>query len=60
MCNPDLSILTYDWLPDYPKPWPNFTIDLECVNWEKVDAWAGERAFSLFDQKSLVHPTLGG
>lgn len=59
MCNPDLSILTYDWLPNYRKPWANFTVDLECVDWEILDGWAGERAFSLFDQKSLVHPTLG-
>ena len=59
MCNPDVTILTYDWMPNYKKPWPNFNINGECVNWDKLEAWAEERAFSLFDQKSVVHPELG-
>jgi len=59
MCNADFSIITYDWLPNYRRPWANFKVDGECVNWEKLDAWAGERFFSLFDQTALVHPDLG-
>jgi len=59
MCNADFSIITYDWLPNYRRPWANFKVDGECVNWEKIDAWAGDRFFSLFDQKALVHPELG-
>ncbi|KAJ5500569.1 Major facilitator superfamily domain general substrate transporter [Penicillium expansum] len=26
------------------------------VNWEHFDAWATERQFSMFDQKSLMNP----
>jgi hypothetical protein len=59
MCNADFSIITYDWLPNYRRPWANFKVDGECVNWEKLDAWAGSRFFSLFDQNALVHPELG-
>ncbi|RDL29901.1 uncharacterized protein BP5553_10528 [Venustampulla echinocandica] len=59
MCNADFSVITYDWLPNYRRPWANFKVDGECVNWEKLDAWAGDRFFSLFDQKALVHPELG-
>ncbi len=59
MCNADYSVITYDWLPNYKRPWGNWNVDGECVNWEKLDGWAGEHAFSLFDQKSLVHPDLG-
>lgn len=59
MCNADISLLTWDWLPNYRRPWANFNIDGECVDWEKLDSWAGENAFSLFDQKSVVHPELG-
>lgn len=59
MCNADFSVLTYDWLPDYRKPWANFQVAAECVNWNVLDGWAKDHAFSLFDQKSLVHPTLG-
>lgn len=59
MCKADFSLLTYDWIPNYRKPWPNFKMDHECVDWKAFDDWAGERSFSLFDQKSLVHPELG-
>ena len=59
MCNADTSIITYDWISNWARPWGNFRVDGECVNWEKLDAWAGENAFSLFDQVSLVHPELG-
>lgn len=59
MCHADISIYTYDWIPGYRKPWPNFKVDHECVNWDILNGWAKERAFSLFDQKSLVHPELG-
>jgi hypothetical protein len=59
MCHADPSIVTWDWLPDYRRPFPNFAINHECVKWDVLDAWASERSFSLFDQKSLVHPELG-
>lgn len=59
MCQADFSIITYDWLPNYRRPWANFKVDGECMNWEALDSWAGERFFSLFDQEALVHPDLG-
>ncbi|PSS12325.1 hypothetical protein M430DRAFT_68579 [Amorphotheca resinae ATCC 22711] len=59
MCNPDLSILTYKWLPNIRGPWPDFETEHQCVNWDKIDAWSGQRAFNMFDPKFLVHPTLG-
>jgi hypothetical protein len=59
MCKADYSLITYDWLPTFPRPWGNWAIEEECIDWEKLDAWAGERSFSIFDQKSLVHPELG-
>ena len=59
MCHADTSIVTFDWKPQYRRPWPNFSIDHTCVKWEALDDWASERSFSAFDQKSLVHPELG-
>ncbi|KAK4870691.1 hypothetical protein LT330_005039 [Penicillium expansum] len=59
MCHADISIYTYDWIPNYRKPWPNFRVDHECVNWELLDDWAKEHSFSIYDQASLVHPELG-
>lgn len=42
----------------YRKPNESNRYDT-CTNWEKLDAWASERSFSMFDQKSLVHPKYG-
>lgn len=59
MCHADTSVLTFDWRPNWRTPWPNFSVDHTCVDWDALDSWAAERSFSLFDQKSLVHPELG-
>ncbi|RCI10835.1 hypothetical protein L249_5245 [Ophiocordyceps polyrhachis-furcata BCC 54312] len=59
MCHADLSVVTFDWLPRRRKPWPNFHVEQTCVDWHRLDGWAAERSFSIFDQKTLVHPRLG-
>ncbi|KAI9733818.1 MAG: hypothetical protein M1818_007085 [Claussenomyces sp. TS43310] len=59
MCNPDLSVLTFNWLPDIQGPWPEFESEHQCANWEKIDAWAGQRAFNMSEPNLLVHPTFG-
>ena len=59
MCHADTSVVTFDWKPQYRRPWPNFSIDHTCVNWEALDNWASARSFSAYDQKSLVHPEFG-
>jgi len=59
MCHADLTVVTYDWIPNYRKPWPNFAVEHECVNWERLAEWAREHSFDGDDQKSLVHPDLG-
>ncbi|KAF7527335.1 hypothetical protein G7054_g10498 [Neopestalotiopsis clavispora] len=58
MCHADLSVVTFDWRADKRKPWPNFHLDQTCVDWNALDAWAAKRSFSIFDQKTLVHPKL--
>ncbi|KAF2236011.1 hypothetical protein EV356DRAFT_543004 [Viridothelium virens] len=59
MCHADISVFTYDWIPSYRKPLPNFKVAHECVDWELLGNWTRERSFSLYDQKSLIHPDLG-
>lgn len=59
MCHADLSVVTFYWHPEMRKPMPNFHIDQTCVNWDALDKWASKRSFSVFDQKTLVHPQLG-
>ncbi|PHH72496.1 hypothetical protein CDD80_4502 [Ophiocordyceps camponoti-rufipedis] len=59
MCHADLSVVTFDWLPGRRRPWPDFRLEQTCVDWGALDGWAAERSFSIFDQKTLVHPELG-
>lgn len=59
MCQADTSIITYNWRPNSRRPWPNFSVDRTCVDWDALDSWAAQRSFSLYDQKSLVHPEFG-
>lgn len=59
MCHADTSIVTFGWRPHWRRPWPNFSVDRTCVDWDALDRWAAERAFSVYDQTSLVHPELG-
>ncbi|KAI1175804.1 hypothetical protein F4777DRAFT_548669 [Nemania sp. FL0916] len=59
MCNADLSVVTFYWHPEMRKPMPNFHLDQTCVDWDRLDEWASKRSFSIFDQKTLVHPQLG-
>ncbi|KAG4422698.1 hypothetical protein IFR04_004176 [Cadophora malorum] len=59
MYKADTALMTYEWLPDFPGPWPNFGIQHECVNWEKIDNWSKKRSIDIFEPKYLHHPKLG-
>ncbi|RAH40200.1 oxidase ustYa family protein [Aspergillus brunneoviolaceus CBS 621.78] len=59
MCKADVALLTFTWDPNDRAPKPNFVVDHECANWDMVDNWAKEHAFDIFDETTLVHPTLG-
>ncbi|KAF8864295.1 hypothetical protein BDZ45DRAFT_737301 [Acephala macrosclerotiorum] len=59
MCKADVSLQTYDWLDNTPRPFANFKIEHECYNWDSVNEWAKARSFDLYDNVTLIHPTLG-
>ncbi|PHH75343.1 hypothetical protein CDD82_4485 [Ophiocordyceps australis] len=59
MCHADLSVVAFEWKQHIRTPIPNFHVDQACVDWEQIDAWAAKRSFSIFDQKTLIHPKLG-
>ncbi|GKZ47357.1 hypothetical protein AbraIFM66951_010717 [Aspergillus brasiliensis] len=59
MCKADIALLTFTWDPSDRAPKPNFVVEHECTNWEKVDKWAEEHRFDIFDESTLIHPTLG-
>ncbi|TGO78340.1 hypothetical protein BELL_0070g00250 [Botrytis elliptica] len=59
MCHADTSITTFEWEEGIRRPMPDFTGWHTCNNWEKLDDSATARAFSMFDQVSLINPTYG-
>ncbi|PHH63510.1 hypothetical protein CDD81_5791 [Ophiocordyceps australis] len=56
MCNADVVLQTFDWIPNFHRPWPNFRIVHECANWQKIEDWAWAHYFDGFDEKLLKHP----
>jgi hypothetical protein len=59
MCNADISVQTFDWVDNSPRPLANFKVEHECVDFEALDSWAEDHSFELFDGTTLVHPFLG-
>ncbi|ESZ94410.1 hypothetical protein SBOR_5203 [Sclerotinia borealis F-4128] len=59
MCHADTSITTFEWEEGIRRPMPDFAGWHTCNNWQVLDDWATSRAFSMFDQKSLINPTYG-
>jgi hypothetical protein len=65
MCKPDISLVTFRWIndtaqhPDDPSAYYPTNFDSsqhECMEWESLDNWAGNRAFDLYDVDSLDRP----
>ena len=59
MCNADISLQTFDWVDNSPRPLANFKTEHECLDFEALDSWAEDHSFDLFDGVTLVHPFLG-
>jgi len=53
MCMPSLDVLMLEWKPEKIAPQPRFSYSHTCVNWEKIDAWAGKRAFDSINSSQL-------
>ncbi|KAI0895695.1 hypothetical protein F4806DRAFT_467652 [Annulohypoxylon nitens] len=56
MCNADLSINTFEWIPNFRRPWPNFQVTHECANWDSIKQWAWANSFNGYDDNLIKHP----
>lgn len=56
MCKADVSILTYDWMPQFHRPWPNFELQHKCASWDPIQKWAEDHSFDGFDENLIEHP----
>jgi hypothetical protein len=58
MCQGDLSLYSYEWLPARNKPMPIAQMDHICIDWDSMMEWAAERSFRLED-RLLTNPHFG-
>jgi hypothetical protein len=58
-CRPDLGLISFKWIKDYIRPWPDFRSYHTCRNWDDILEWARERSTSAYDQHLYIHPQLG-
>ncbi|KAL8931006.1 MAG: hypothetical protein Q9208_000108 [Pyrenodesmia sp. 3 TL-2023] len=57
MCKGDVTVTAFEWLAgDTLEPTTKDGALHQCVKWEKLSAWARERAVNLFDPGLLVKP----
>ncbi|KAF9889307.1 hypothetical protein FE257_007416 [Aspergillus nanangensis] len=40
-CHANMEVLTLAWLEEYNRPWPDFSIQVECRDFEAIRAWDG-------------------
>jgi len=59
MCHGDIAIGTYSWKMDHPIPWPNFHIEHECRNWDRILEWAEKHHVPSLKGEILMHPIYG-
>jgi hypothetical protein len=59
MCHGDIAIQTFDWMPDYRWPWPNFEIVHECRDWDAILDWAKQHHVPSLRGPIVQHPELG-
>ena len=59
MCRGDTTLLTFGFVPHLRLPQSDLTLAHKCVNWDKLNDWAGAHAVNLFEDGMLVHPILG-
>jgi hypothetical protein len=58
MCGADDVLLTFEWIPDFPGPWPNVEAEHQCIDWDEVHNWSKQQSVDTYDSKILVNPRL--
>ena len=55
MCKADVTIMTFHWEEGFDMPVSSRWSSHECVNWEIVEDWTGQRRLDL-SQPGLLAP----
>ena len=59
MCRADISLFTLQWSEDSQYPRADFSQEHECVNFDAIFQWAGDRRVDAGKPGLLVHPKFG-
>ena len=54
MCNADVTLMTFEWIPNFEKPWANFNVEHQCVDWNTIFDWAMRRSITMTDLDRLL------
>jgi len=44
MCTADVGLITFDWVADHRRPWPDFSTQHRCRNYDAIVDWNQERS----------------
>ena len=58
MCRADISLTTFQWGEDDPRPQAEFLSFHDCVNWDNLVTWAKDRVVDGAGMGELVNPVL--
>ena len=43
MCNADVGVITHRWVQGHSRPYPNFNVNHQCRDFDKLQEWAKEQ-----------------
>lgn len=60
MCHPDISLVTHHWITSDEgwKPSNKDQAPHECMNWDALNEWAGQRVLDLYRVDQLKRPSI--
>ncbi|KZT69728.1 hypothetical protein DAEQUDRAFT_726394 [Daedalea quercina L-15889] len=47
MCTADVGLITFDWVAEHRNPWPNFSTQHRCRNFDKLVEWNEAHSVSI-------------
>ncbi|KAL7917021.1 hypothetical protein ACQKWADRAFT_307810 [Trichoderma austrokoningii] len=59
MCNGDLHIITYNWVDHVDTPWPDFSLNRQCRDWDRIIDWVGKRGAKTSEEHGLLRRPAG-
>ncbi|ETS78823.1 hypothetical protein PFICI_08676 [Pestalotiopsis fici W106-1] len=59
LCRADISLFTLQWSTDSPWPRADFSHEHQCVDFDLINSWAGQRRVDASKPGILTHPKFG-